>query len=94
MFADSLLNFVVQRGALFYASVATMEIRPVRISPITAPKEPDRMFASLLPKGAPFFELLLEQNEILCAMTEKLVSLIEGHEETAPNLYAVAELEK
>ena len=63
-------------------------------SPITAPKEPDRMFASLLPKGAPFFELLLEQNEILCAMTEKLVSLIEGHAETAPNLYAIAELEK
>ena len=27
------------------------------------------MFASFLPKGAPFFELLLQQNELLCKVT-------------------------
>lgn len=34
------------------------------------------MFKSLLPKGAPFFELLLRQNAILCSMTAATVSLL------------------
>ncbi len=35
------------------------------------------MFASLLPKGAPFFELLLQQNQILCQIVEALVAILE-----------------
>ncbi|MDL2275602.1 DUF47 family protein [Desulfosarcina sp. OttesenSCG-928-G10] len=36
------------------------------------------MFQALLPKGAPFFELLLQQNAILCSMTEATVSILEN----------------
>ncbi|MCL1915354.1 MAG: DUF47 family protein [Desulfovibrionaceae bacterium] len=35
------------------------------------------MFNSLLPKGAPFFELLLQQNQILCTVANELAALIE-----------------
>jgi uncharacterized protein Yka (UPF0111/DUF47 family) len=35
------------------------------------------MFNSLLPKGAPFFELLLQQNQILCLVAEELVWFLE-----------------
>ena len=52
------------------------------------------MFASLLPKGAPFFELLLEQNTILCNMAEKLVELVEGPDDMATHLHSIAVLEK
>ncbi len=37
------------------------------------------MFEALLPKGAPFFELLLEQNKILCEVSAKLVDVFENH---------------
>ncbi len=36
------------------------------------------MFTALLPKGAPFFELLLQQNRFLCAMSGELVAIFEG----------------
>ncbi|MDR0828253.1 MAG: DUF47 domain-containing protein [Desulfovibrio sp.] len=36
------------------------------------------MFKSLLPQGAPFFELLLSQNEKLCASAEALNSILEN----------------
>ncbi len=35
------------------------------------------MFASLLPKSAPFFEMLLEQNRILCGMSALLSRMFE-----------------
>ncbi|MCL1889291.1 MAG: DUF47 family protein [Desulfovibrionaceae bacterium] len=35
------------------------------------------MFNSLLPKGAPFFELLLQQNQILCTVASEFAVLIE-----------------
>ncbi|MDL2269360.1 DUF47 family protein [Desulfosarcina sp. OttesenSCG-928-A07] len=35
------------------------------------------MFQALLPKGAPFFELLLEQNAILCSMTGATLEILE-----------------
>ena len=48
------------------------------------------MFASLLPKSAPFFEMLLEQNShlrhmsrLLLAMLEDLSKMDEGHKEIA-----------
>ena len=37
------------------------------------------MFTALLPKGAPFFELLLHQNEILCSVTAALAEILENH---------------
>lgn len=37
------------------------------------------MFHFLLPKGAPFFELLIKQNEILCTVARSLVQLLENH---------------
>lgn len=36
------------------------------------------MFTALLPKGAPFFELLLQQNDVLCKMTETTVQILEN----------------
>ena len=48
------------------------------------------MFASLLPKSAPFFEMLLEQNShlrhmsrLLLAMLEDLSKMDEAHKEIA-----------
>jgi len=59
------------------------------------------MFNALLPKGAPFFELLLQQNQILCTVTAGLVTILENQalideshreisllEEEADTLYA------
>lgn len=37
------------------------------------------MFNALLPKGAPFFELLLQQNEILCQVAITLAELLDDH---------------
>lgn len=37
------------------------------------------MFTALLPKGAPFFELLLRQNNILCTVAASLVQILENH---------------
>lgn len=39
------------------------------------------MFASLLPKSAPFFELLLQQNTMLWDVSQQLVRLLERPEE-------------
>ncbi len=36
------------------------------------------MFTALLPKSAPFFELLLQQNQFLCAVAAELVAIFEG----------------
>lgn len=36
------------------------------------------MFTALLPKGAPFFELLLQQNQILCSAAEAMQELLEN----------------
>jgi len=36
------------------------------------------MFSAILPKGAPFFELLLQQNQFLCAVSAELVNLFEN----------------
>lgn len=38
------------------------------------------MFDALLPKGAPFFELLLQQNQILCEVGAGLVMVLENPE--------------
>ncbi len=37
------------------------------------------MFNALLPKGAPFFELLLQQNKILCSVATALAELLENN---------------
>jgi uncharacterized protein Yka (UPF0111/DUF47 family) len=37
------------------------------------------MFTALLPKGAPFFELLLQQNEMLCSASSVLLDILEGN---------------
>ena len=37
------------------------------------------MFHFLLPKGAPFFELLIRQNDILCTVAASLTRLLEEH---------------
>jgi uncharacterized protein Yka (UPF0111/DUF47 family) len=39
------------------------------------------MFHFLLPKGAPFFELLLQQNDILCSATASLAEILEDYAE-------------
>ncbi|MDR2725928.1 MAG: DUF47 family protein [Candidatus Adiutrix sp.] len=36
------------------------------------------MFNALLPKGAPFFEFLLQQNQFLCTVSAELVNIFEG----------------
>jgi len=36
------------------------------------------MFNALLPKGAPFFEFLLQQNQFLCAVSAELVNIFES----------------
>ena len=36
------------------------------------------MFTALLPKGAPFFELLLQQNALLCTVAIKVAEIFEG----------------
>ncbi len=37
------------------------------------------MFEALLPKGAPFFEMLLQQNKILCEVASTLTEIMEDH---------------
>lgn len=37
------------------------------------------MITALLPKGAPFFELLLQQNALLCEAATKVEAIFEGH---------------
>lgn len=51
------------------------------------------MFNSLLPKGAPFFELLLEQNDLLCAVSEKLVQMLEDPDKADQLQGDIAKLE-
>lgn len=36
------------------------------------------MFTALLPKGAPFFELLLQQNKMLCTVAASVVEILEN----------------
>ncbi len=36
------------------------------------------MFTALLPKGAPYFELLLQQNALLCTIAVKVAEIFEG----------------
>jgi uncharacterized protein Yka (UPF0111/DUF47 family) len=38
------------------------------------------MLDALLPKGAPFFELLLQQNDMLCKMASLLVDMLAAHD--------------
>ena len=52
------------------------------------------MFAALLPKGAPFFELLLQQNKILCAMAAALVEVLENHTLMAKPHLEISSLEE
>ncbi len=52
------------------------------------------MFNALLPKGAPFFELLLQQNGILCAVTDTLTRLLECQDETECLHAEIARLEE
>lgn len=51
------------------------------------------MFNSLLPKGAPFFELLLQQNDMLCTATAKLVEALEDPERADQVQGEIAKLE-
>lgn len=51
------------------------------------------MFNSLLPKSAPFFELLLKQNDFLCAVSEKLVQMLEDPENADQIQGDIAKLE-
>lgn len=52
------------------------------------------MFTALLPKGAPFFELLLQQNKILCEVAEELVEILENHTVTEKSHRKVSLLEE
>lgn len=51
------------------------------------------MFEALLPKGAPFFELLLDQNKILCEAADTLVDFFEKHPNNQAELSKITELE-
>jgi len=50
---------------------------PEEILPTGITQESLVMFNSLLPKGAPFFELLLQQNQILCLVAGELEEFLE-----------------
>ena len=52
------------------------------------------MFSALLPKGAPFFELLLKQNEILCAAASSLVEMLEDYTARDKAQHAISLLEE
>ena len=52
------------------------------------------MFTALLPKGAPFFELLLQQNQILCTIAVTLTEIFENHTAIDKPHHAIAELEE
>ena len=47
------------------------------------------MFAALLPRSAPFFELLLQQNQILCSLAEILADILENPKASADQLRRV-----
>lgn len=51
------------------------------------------MFSSLLPKGAPFFELLLEQGTYLCDMASTLVEFFENDDDKDEVLHKITQLE-
>ena len=52
------------------------------------------MFEALLPKGAPFFELLLHQNKILCTMAVALAEILEDHAVIAKPHREISSLEE
>lgn len=52
------------------------------------------MFPSLLPKTAPFFELLLQQNALLCRVSEQLTQVVERPQEMDDPHKQVALLEE
>ncbi|MDO4840360.1 MAG: DUF47 family protein [Desulfovibrionaceae bacterium] len=51
------------------------------------------MFASLLPKSAPFFEMLLEQNRLLCHMAEQNLELFNTTEKRHITNISITKLE-
>ncbi len=51
------------------------------------------MFASLLPKSAPFFEMLLEQNRLLCHMAEQNLELFSTTEKRHITNISITKLE-
>jgi uncharacterized protein Yka (UPF0111/DUF47 family) len=51
------------------------------------------MFNALLPKGAPFFELLLQQNQFLCTVSDELVSIFESSADEEKSRRKISELE-
>ena len=51
------------------------------------------MLNSLMPKGAPFFELLLQQNQILCAVSKTLADYLESLESSDGPQEEIARLE-
>jgi len=51
------------------------------------------MIRALLPKSAPFFELLMEQNRLLCEVTELLVALLEDYSTAKEVHHSLASLE-
>ena len=52
------------------------------------------MIRALLPKSAPFFELLMEQNRVLCEVTELLAALLEDYSTAKEVLHLLAALEE
>jgi len=58
-----------------------------------APKGSRSMITALLPKGAPFFELLLQQNALLCEAATKLTGIFEGHLDADQHRREISSLE-
>jgi uncharacterized protein Yka (UPF0111/DUF47 family) len=52
------------------------------------------MFQFLLPKGAPFFELLLEQNDILCSAANSLAQILDNYKDSEKPHREIALLEE
>ncbi|MBO4296646.1 MAG: DUF47 family protein [Desulfovibrio sp.] len=51
------------------------------------------MFASLLPKSAPFFQMLLDQNAMLCKIAEQLHVMLDGDPRSYEVNKSIAEIE-
>lgn len=51
------------------------------------------MFTALLPKSAPFFELLMKQNQLLCSVTASLVEMLENYSAVKEIHHRIAALE-
>ena len=51
------------------------------------------MFASLLPKSAPFFQMLLDQNAMLCKIAEQLRVMLDGDPRSYEVNKSIAEVE-